>query len=107
MEAALFDITYLFLRFVFALDKNIPEFTVDEPAYQKVLKDDLALVVIKDGSINSYVTIPRELEKNKCYKSERNRYVNITVITIIINLFLCFPGFLRVPVHTRKIVLSF
>ncbi|KAF2906136.1 hypothetical protein ILUMI_00040 [Ignelater luminosus] len=74
-------------KFVFALDKNAPEFTVDEPEYQKILKDDLALVVIKNGSINTYVTVPRELGEDKRFESEKASNVvgNISMEYIGIN----------------------
>ncbi|KAB0802399.1 hypothetical protein PPYR_04585 [Photinus pyralis] len=45
-------------RFVFVMDKKMPPFSVKEAIYQHVFREDLLLVVAKNGTTYTYVSVP-------------------------------------------------
>lgn len=49
-------------RFAFMLDQKMPPLSTNESIYQHVFREDLLLVVAKDGTTNTYIGVPTEFK---------------------------------------------
>lgn len=75
----------MFFRSLFVLDRKVPEFDVSNRFYKNIFKQDLNLVVIKEGNVGTFIPVPiafKDISKNAQLVSNVIDQKNINYLSV-------------------------